>query len=67
MAYAVLRGKIEERGVKRQAIADALGITTKTLRNKLNGHAPITWPEACVIQSKFFPDMDKDDLFISEA
>lgn len=67
MAYAVLRGKIEERGVKRQAIADALGITTKTLRNKLNGRAPITWPEACAIQSKFFPDMDKDDLFISEA
>ena len=67
MAYAVLRGKIEERGVKRQAIANALGITTKTLRNKLNGTAPITWPEACVIQSKFFPDIEKDNLFASDS
>lgn len=64
MAYPVLRGKIEERGIKRQAIASALGITTKSLSNKINGHAPITWPEACIIQSRFFPDIIKDDLFV---
>lgn len=65
MAYVVLRGKIEERGIKRLAIANALGITTKSLRNKLNGNAPITWPEACIIQSRFFPDIEKDDLFVT--
>lgn len=65
MRYNVLNGKIAERGIKKQTIAERLGISPKALSNKLSGKSPITWPEACVIQNVFFPDIEKDDLFES--
>ena len=44
---------------KRQAI----GVTPKSFNNKLAGKSPFTWPEVQTIQKRFFPDMNKDDLF----
>lgn len=67
MQYAVLNGKIAERGIRKSAIADSLGITPKAFSNKLSGKSKLTWPEACLIQGKFFPDLDKDYLFSTSA
>lgn len=66
MAYSFLRGKIAERGIKKSAIASELGITQTALNHKIEGTSPFKWTEACLIQSKFFPDMDKDTLFTAD-
>ena len=62
--YPNLVGEIAKRGIKKCAIASALGISGRSLYNKLSGIAPFTWPETCAIQSIFFPDMDKETLFM---
>ena len=51
MKYSFLEAKITERGIKKAAISAAIGVT------------PFTWPEVQTIQKRFFPDMNKDDLF----
>ena len=66
MAYSFLRGKIAERGIKKSVIASVLGITQPALNHKIEGKSPFKWTEACLIQSKFFPDMDKDTLFTAD-
>lgn len=61
--FPILAGEIAKRGIKKSAIASALKISTRAFYNKMSGTVPFTWPETCAIQSQFFPDMDKDDLF----
>ena len=48
MVYPVLETKIFQRGIKQKAIAKALGISTRSLYNKLKGLVPFTWPEVCI-------------------
>lgn len=66
MGYRFLRGKIAERGIKKNTIALELGITTKALKNKIDGVTPFKWEEACKIHDRFFPDVDKDTLFATD-
>ena len=66
MAYSFLRGKIAERGIKKSVIASELKITQTALYHKIDGKSPFKWTEACLIQSKFFPDIDKDTLFTAD-
>lgn len=61
--YPNLVAEVARRGIKKSAIADAIGISDRTLRNKMSGDAPFTWPEVCTIRDRFFPDMEKDILF----
>lgn len=61
--YPVLVGEIAKRGLKKSSIAEEIGISYRALYNKLSGAVPFTWPETCAIQERFFPDMEKDDLF----
>ena len=63
ITYPVLVGAIASRGIKQKAIADALNISTRTLRNKLRGETEISLPEAQIMRSKFFPDMTLEELF----
>lgn len=60
--YPVLAGKIAERGIKKKAIAERVGITPRALNMKLNGHSQFTWPEVVAMQTTFFPDISKEDL-----
>lgn len=62
-----LEGEIVRRGIKKEDIASALGITGRAFRNKLNGSSPLTWPQADYIQKRFFPDKDKDYLYSRTA
>lgn len=64
--YPVLTGEIAKRGIKKLEIAQSIGISYSALKNKLKGKTPFTWPEACALQSNFFPDIDKDELFMLE-
>lgn len=61
--YPILKYKVTERGIKQKAIAEALGITVRTLYKKMHGITPFTWNEVCALQTIFFPDVDKDVLF----
>lgn len=64
--YPVLRSELDRRGIRLTAVSRALGITDRTLRNKLNGQTDFTWPEVCRINEQFFPDLKKDELFMRE-
>lgn len=64
MKYQILNKLIQERGVRKSVIARRIGVTEKTLEKKLNGQSPFTWDQVCTIQKVFFPDQDKDTLFI---
>ena len=64
MEHKNLRLVIFDRGIRMSAVADAIGVTTRALYNKLEGRTRFTWEEACIIQDKFFPDRTKDELFI---
>lgn len=61
--YPNLIGEIAKRGIKKVVIANALSISEKALYNKLHGISPFTWKEVCIVKDRFFPDMDKDELF----
>lgn len=61
--YPNLVSAIAQRGIKKTAIASSLGISSRTLYSKMNGFVSFTWEEICGIQEKFFPDVNKDDLF----
>lgn len=67
IVYPVLVSEIAKRGTKRTVIAATLGISYKSLYNKLSGKVPFTWPEAKEITKTFFPDMRIDDLFMTEG
>lgn len=61
--YPTLAAEIAKRGIKKIAIARQLGISERTLYNKLTGKAKFTWPEVLAINSCFFPDYDPTILF----
>ena len=63
--YSYLKGKIVERGMKQTIIADALGISPKSLGLKLAGRRDGKWNEVCLIQSRVVPDIDKDTLLMA--
>lgn len=44
---------------------EAQGISPKSLGLKLAGKRDFKWDEVCLIQSRFFPDIDKDTLFMA--
>lgn len=61
--YPNLEGEIAKRGILKKDIAETLELTSKGLTCKLTGKVDFWYQEACVIQSKFFPDVPKDTLF----
>ncbi len=61
--YNVLATKIFEKGIKKNAIAEALNITPRALNNKIYGISPFTWEQVCLIQRKFFPEFPKEEIF----
>lgn len=63
MEHTKLRTALFDRGIRMRVVADSIGVSTKALYNKIDGRSRFTWNEACIIQSRFFPDISKDDLF----
>lgn len=65
--YPTLTGEIAKRGIKKRAIANALKISERAFHNKMIGTTEFTWPETCLINEIFFPDMTKEELFDKEG
>lgn len=61
--YPNLAAHIARRGVKKSVIAQALNITNRAFYNKLHGISEFTWREVCLIQQRFFPDVQLEILF----
>lgn len=65
IAYPMLVGEIAKRGIKKSSIAKRIGISDRALYNKMSGAVSFTWDEVVEINSCFFPDLDKNVLFVS--
>ena len=64
--YPTLIGEIAKRGIKKSVIASRLGISERSLYNKLHGNVSFTWPEVQTITTCFFPDLTPTELFETE-
>lgn len=64
--YPNLVGEMARCGIRPQYVAETIGISYKTFRNKISGNSDFTWPEVNVIQHTFFPNLNKDYLFATE-
>lgn len=58
-----LRAEMTRHNVTPLMIAQAIGKTVKSVKNKMAGRTNFTISEACAIKEKFFPDMTLDYLF----
>lgn len=67
VVYPTLAGEIAKRGIKKKAIAEAIGVSYRAFDNKMNNVSPFTWPEVSVIRKTFFPDLTVDELFFAET
>lgn len=61
--HSFLRGEMFKAGVTIASLAAQIGISEKSLRNKLKGETDFTWPEAMVIRSIIDPQMEMEELF----
>lgn len=65
--YRVLRGEMVKAGISVAKLAEKIGISEKSLRNKLNGTTDFTWPEAKTIRKIVNPNADMEELFKVDA
>jgi len=61
--YRVLLSLINDRGIRKSAIARRLGVTSKTIYAKLRGKTGFIFEEARIIHEEFFPDIPLERLF----
>ena len=58
-----LEAEITRKKLSREEIASGIGISTRSLYDKLNGKSKFNVEEAFTLQRIFFPDKDIDYLF----
>lgn len=61
--YSALRAEMYREKKTIVALAADLGISEKSLRNKLNGETSFTWPEARAIYKLLNPDKSIEEVF----
>lgn len=61
--FRVLRGEMVKINMTIIDLASRIGVTEKTLRNKINGDTEFTWSEVCKIHRIVNPSMTKEELF----
>ena len=60
---AYLEYRMKQENVSRADIQNLLGVSEKTVRNKLSGETDFTWGEVRKIRNNFFPKYDFKKLF----
>ena len=66
MAYKNLKNALSNEGITQPNLAEVLGVSLKTVGNKLNGKCPFTVPEyrkICILLPKY----DREWLFTESA
>lgn len=61
--YRELLGEIVKKGLTKKELAKGIGISEKTLFNKLNGNSDFTWSEVKEIRNIVAPDIPLEKLF----
>lgn len=64
---AYLEYRMKQEKVSKADIQKLLGVSEKTVRNKISGETDFTWGEARKIRNRFFPNDDYNKLFEQEA
>lgn len=64
--YRFLKGEIAKSNYSMKMLAEELGMSDKTLRNKVNGITDFTWPEALAIRKLINPEANIEELFAKE-
>lgn len=67
LGYCVLEEYARRRGVMKKDIAQLLGVSPKTIWNKLRGANDFTFGEAVKIKNRFFPEVPIEQLFEREV
>ena len=60
---AYLEYRMKQENVSRADIQELLGVSEKTVRNKISGETDFTWEEARKVGNSFFPKDDFNELF----
>lgn len=61
--YSFLRGEMYRRNITIKALSEQIGISEKSLRNKLNGDTDFTWSEAQAIRNIIDSGASVESLF----
>lgn len=61
--YPTIAAEMARQGITKKELANCIGISYRSLDNKLAGRVAFTWPEVEAIKNKFFPDMTPEVLF----
>ncbi len=62
--YRILKGEMVKIGLPISDLAQKIGVSEKTLRNKLNGCTDFTWSEVLAIKKIVNPEMKIEELFV---
>lgn len=65
--YSFLRGEMIKAGITVLSLSEKIGVSEKTLRNKLKGETDFTWLEALNIRNIVNPQMEMEELFIADS
>lgn len=58
-----LKNALDSKGITMRAFAAVLGVSEKTVQNKINGVTDFTYPEVRKTKKELLPDYDVDYLF----
>lgn len=61
--YRTLRGEMFKSGITIKQLARQIGVSEKTIRNKLSGLTQFTWGEALAIKKIVNPSLNLEELF----
>lgn len=61
--YQILKKEISKENIKISKLAIRIGVTEKTLRNKLGGKTEFSWPEVLQIRNIVAPQAKLEELF----
>ena len=67
MPYLNLKGEMAKRKVSIEAMAELLEMHRNSVSNKINGPSSFSIEESIKIRDAFFPKMELDYLFSTEA
>lgn len=62
--YRELLGEMLKRGITRKELADKIGVSDKTIRNKICGRTDFSWSEIKAIRDIVAPDFGLEELFV---
>ena len=63
---ANLENALFNKNISKKALAAFLGVTEKTIQNKINEDTILQYPEAVRISTELFPEYDMRYLFASD-